>query len=370
MKSSGAGVLNLATEGPVLIIGTGLLGTSIALRLRAAGVPVYLRDISPVAQNLARDLGAGSTEAITDPKLVVVAAPPDVTGALVRDALDEFPSAIVTDVASVKMPVQEAVSDHPSADRWVGSHPMAGKERSGAIAADADLFIGRPWVIVTNEGTDSSAALMVRNLAVDMGAAVVNMAAEAHDHAVAVISHMPQLMSSLVAGALRNEDAQALGLAGQGLRDVTRIAHSDPLLWTSIVAGNRREIAGVLSGIQAQLGQLIASIESERGLDVVSGTIHQGNLGVARIPGKHGGAPARYGEVTVLVPDTPGELARMLTDVGELQVNIEDLTLEHSFSQPVGRAIISVMPARARELEIGLEERGWRIVSSLDDAGK
>lgn len=350
---------------PVLIIGTGLLGTSIALRLRRAGVDVGLEDSSPIAAKLAADLGAGNAESIGEPSLVVVAVPPDVTADVVGLALDRYPNAVVTDVASVKGPIERALADHPGADRWVGSHPMAGREKSGAIAADADLFVGRPWVIVGQESTDARALGIVEDLAVDMGASIVRMSADEHDHAVAVVSHVPQVLSSLVASSLVNEEPAALGIAGQGLRDVTRIAESDPLLWTSIISANSREIARTLRGINARLGSLIATLDTdEPRLNLVSSLIADGNTGARRIPGKHGGAPMIYEEVTVLVPDEPGELGRLFTEVGEIGVNIEDFTLEHSANQPVGRGLISVIPTSARTLEEGLRQRGWNVVST------
>ena len=134
---------------PVRIVGSGLLGASLGLRLRQLGVEVQLEDTSPAALALARDLGAGqiAAEDSEEPELVVVATPPDVAADVVRESLDRFGRAFVTDIASVKTRVVEEVEGHPGADRYVGSHPMAGRERSGALAADADLFIGRPWVI-------------------------------------------------------------------------------------------------------------------------------------------------------------------------------------------------------------------------------
>lgn len=352
----------LLTPSPVLIIGAGLLGTSIALRLRECGGEVYLADASPVAARLAHDLGAGEIAPVENPKLVVVAVPPDVTGEVVNDALTHYPEAIVTDVASVKQAVMEEIKDHPGASRFVGSHPMAGKERSGAIAADADLFMGRPWVIVPHTSASLSAQRIVQNLAVDMGAAVMKMDAQSHDHAVSVVSHLPQIMSSLLASQLTEETADSLSLAGQGLRDMTRIAKSDPLLWTSIISGNRKEIQKALQMLLRNLEILIKAVESDAQLDVISGMIAQGNDGVNRIPGKHGGAPTRYAEVTVLIPDQPGEMGRLFTEIGQIGVNIEDFSLEHSVGQPVGRAIISVIPAHMRELEVGLTTRGWQII--------
>ncbi len=356
---------SVLTQSPVLIIGAGLLGTSIALRLRRAGVDVYLEDASPVAASLARDLGGGSIEPVDEPTIVVVAIPPDVTAKVVREALDRFPNAVVTDVASVKERVHQELLDHPGVERWVGSHPMAGKERSGAIAADADLFVGRPWVISADDNTATHAIHTIRTLAVDMGAAPIMLDASEHDHAVALVSHMPQLMSSLVASALKDAPAEALDLAGQGLRDVTRIAESDPLLWTSIIHGNRTQIANVLRGISARLGALVSTLDREdMGLDRISAVIADGNKGVARIPGKHGGVRANYAEVIVLIPDEPGMLGRLFAEIGELGINIEDLEMEHSAKQQVGRVIVSVAPQQALPLEQGLEKRGWRVVTN------
>ncbi|MBM7825408.1 prephenate dehydrogenase [Arcanobacterium pluranimalium] len=352
------------TNSPVLIIGTGLLGTSIGLRLRALGVEVHLQDTSPVAANLAQDLGAGTTAPVTDPSVVVVAVPPDVTIPVISQALDQYPHAIVTDVSSVKSKIACGLQSHPQASRWVGSHPMAGKERSGAIAADADLFIGRPWVVVPGEQSSAVAVGVIRDLAVDMGGALITMDAADHDRAVAVVSHVPQIMSSLVATSLLEEQTTSLELAGQGLRDVTRIAQSDPLLWTSIISENRVEISRVLKNISRDLYALISAIDSESGLDVISHVIADGNDGVARIPGKHGGAPTRYAEVIVLVPDKPAELGRLFSEVGEIGINIEDFSLEHSPQQPAGRAMLSVLPANAHELEVGLEQRGWQIINT------
>lgn len=179
-----------------------------------------MEDTSPAAAALARDLGAGeiADPSGEDPRLVIVATPPDVAAAVVRRVLDTYPDALVTDVASVKQLVVSEVEDHPGAARYVGSHPMAGRERSGAIAADADLFIGRPWVITPGSQTPDSLIVTMKQFAIEAGAIPIVMAPERHDSSVALVSHMPQLVSSLVAGALREAPSEALGLAGQGLR--------------------------------------------------------------------------------------------------------------------------------------------------------
>ncbi|UNX56212.1 prephenate dehydrogenase [Georgenia sp. TF02-10] len=365
----------VTTRGPVRIVGSGLLGASLGLALRAAGVPVQLADASPTALALARDVGAGTPAADGDPEpaLVVVATPPDVTADAVLAALAAHPGAVVTDVASVKSVIAAEVEAGAGAggDRYVGSHPMAGRERSGAAAADADLFAGRPWVVVPGPRSRPDAVLAVRSLAADVGASPVTLGAAEHDDAVALVSHVPQLAASLVAARLNGAPEAALSLAGQGLRDVTRVAASDPLLWATILAGNAGPVAAVLHALQADLAELLAALDriavdgplAAGSTGPLARLIGAGNTGVARIPGKHGGAPRRYGEVSVLVPDAPGELGRLFTEVGEAGVNIEDLRLEHSAGQRVGVATLAVLPAVVEPLEAELDRRGWRVVA-------
>jgi len=355
----------------------GLLGGSLGLALRRAGIDVQISDISPVATALAADLGAGTPvdESSAEPALVVVATPPDVAAETVRHALDTT-NAIVTDIASVKEAIELEVIDHPQARRYVGSHPMAGREQSGSLAADADLFMGRPWVIVPHAATDPEAVRMVRTLAMDMGAWVTVMSAADHDRAVALVSHVPQLVSSLMAGRLSDAPTSALELSGQGVRDVTRLARSDARLWSTIIAGNAAHVRDTLQALQTDLGELIDALEhldvhapdgsGYAGIAAVAGTMVRGNTGEARIPGKHGGAPERFAHITVLVPDTPGELGRLLTEIGQAGINIEDLALEHSAGQPVGRARMSIAPTRVPDLIRELEARGWTIGKAPD----
>ena len=375
----------VATQGPVLVVGTGLLGTSLALALSASGVAVQLSDTSPTSLALARDMGAGRVRSDGDeaPQLVVVATPPDVAASVVLAQLSAFPEAVVTDVASVKQRVVAEVRAHAGQEvrRYVGSHPMAGRERSGAGAADCDLFVGRPWVIVP-DGATPQAELVVRNLAVVVGATPLRMAAAEHDEAVAAVSHVPQLVSSLLAARLEELPESALALAGQGLRDTTRIAASDPRLWSAILVGNAGPVVGLLRALREDLDTLIGGIApaavdpaspdytaagraqtiAPGAVGAITDVMGRGNTGQARIPGKHGGAPRRYAEVQVLVPDTAGSLGRLFSDVGAAGVNIEDFAMEHSAGQSAGIAMLSVSPAAAQPLEETLEEGGWRVV--------
>ena len=359
---------------PVHIIGTGLIGTSVGLALRAVDVDVTLEDQSATSVALARDLGAGRITGDVAPGLVVVAAPPDVTPRLVLESLERWPEAVVTDVTSVKQVIlADLLREGVPLDRYVGSHPMAGRERSGAISGRADLFEGRAWVLCPHESSDHRATELVGRLARAAGAAVTTLSPLDHDVAVAAVSHVPQVAASLVAARLEHLSEDAIGLAGQGVRDVTRIAASDPGLWTQILSGNAPAITAVLRDISEDLVRLVSALEAlgqdENVADapgaraILARSIADGNAGHSRIPGKHGAPPAAYATVRVVVDDHPGELARLLTEIGDEGVNMEDLRLDHGIGLPFGLAEVSVLPQAAGPLTEALRARGWQIQS-------
>ena len=343
----------------VRIIGTGLLGTSVALGLREQSVEVDLEDSSPSRLRLAEDYGAGkSADASTPaPDLVVVATPPDVTASVVTDALSRFPDAVVIDVASVKKNIASAVSSGDG--RFIPTHPMAGRERGGPTAARVDLFTGRPWVVCA----DSAESRGVRALVESLGAVAVQMSPEEHDRAVALLSHAPQAISSAVAAELGDAEASWMNLAGQGVRDVTRIAGSDPELWAQIFEGNSDFVADRIESISRRLDALSAAlrdVENPGARTAVHEALQAGKDGVSSLPGKHGSAE-RYSTLIVVIDDRPGQLAALLTGVGELGVNLEDMSLEHSPGAPVGFVELSVAHDSAEVLRDGLEAQGWRI---------
>lgn len=349
--------------GTVRIVGTGLLGTSIALGLRSSGVRVLLHDPSPTSLALARDVGGGEPDPGDVPvDLVVVCAPPDVTAAVLLHELEQHPGATVTDVASVKASIRAQVAD----SRYVGGHPMAGRERSGPVAARADLFLGRPWVICPAE--PGGRVRVVRALAVALGATPVVMPAQEHDEAVALVSHVPQVAASLVAARLVKAADPAVALAGQGLRDVTRIADSDPALWAQILSANPGPVVAALRDLRGDLDLVISALSSlERNEPVgtraaLARLVSEGRAGRERIPGKHGEPSARYEVVTTLLSDEPGQLARLFDILGDAGINVEEFALEHAPGQKVGLAGISVLPAARVALEAALTSKGWQVV--------
>lgn len=362
----GAGVVR--TVGPVRIVGAGLLGASVGLGLRAKGVEVIVHDASPTNLSLAVDYGAGRRAADTDnPALIVVAVPPDLTAEVVAQELSRFPDALVTDVASVKVaPLTELRMVGADVGRYVGSHPMAGRERGGAISARADLFIGRPWVITAHAGIPPAQVAVIEHLALDLGAVPVSMTAEDHDRAVALVSHAPQAISTLLGRRLVDAPERSLALAGQGLRDTTRIAASEPELWVQIMGANSAYIIEVLRDFRTDLDVMITALtdQDEPGARrSLAQILAGGNTGVARLPGKHG-QDRRFAQIVVKIDDRPGELARLLTEIGQLNVNMEDLRLEHSPGAQIGLAEISVLPEVEERLVTELEARGWKIAGA------
>lgn len=344
--------------GPVHVIGAGLLGTSIGLALRRAGVEVWLSDLAVDHVRTAAGLGAGvPAPAGGVAALVVVSVPPASIAGEVARALGT--GAVVTDVASVKgQPLAEvaAVVDAEALTRYVGSHPMAGSERSGPLAGSAALFDGRPWAVTAHETAATDAVAVVEALADTCGAVTVRMSPAEHDQAVARTSHLPHLMAVLVAGQLAEADRNQLSLSGQGVRDVTRIAGGDPALWQQIITGNAGAVRALLDDVRRDLDALMDALDDPAGLDRV---LRRGVAGTVAIPGKHGGRAQEMASVYVSVPDHPGELARLFSDVGEIGTNIEDIRIDHDPGRPVGLVELLVESSVADPLRDSLEARNW-----------
>ena len=167
-------------------------------------------------------------------------------------------------------------------------------------------------MITPHDTSAAQSVLVVRRVAEVCGARLTTMAAQHHDEAVGQVSHVPQLMSALVAGGLLDLPAEHLTLAGQGLRDVTRIAGGDPKLWRQIISANHRALRIELQELHADLGRLIETIDDP---DAVEAFLDRGRTGTRAIPGKHGSLPADWAEVVVEIPDAPGSLARLFADV-------------------------------------------------------
>ncbi|KPI32382.1 prephenate dehydrogenase [Streptomyces sp. NPDC054950] len=355
-----------------LVIGTGLIGTSAALALAQRGVVVHLADHDPGQARTAAALGAGTDAEPEGPvDLAIVAAPPAHVAGVLADAMRRGVARGYLDVASVKGgPRRELLALGLDLSAYIGSHPMSGREKSGPLAATGDLFEGRPWVLTPTRDTDTEVLNLALELVSHCRAVPVVMDADAHDRAVALVSHMPHLVSSMVAARLEHAEEAAVRLCGQGIRDVTRIAASDPGMWIDILSANPGPVADLLTDVAADLEETVRSLralqssdDSKRreGADGVQDVLRRGNAGQVRVPGKHGAAPRAYEVVAVLIDDQPGQLARIFADAGQAGVNIEDVRIEHATGQQAGLVQLMVEPKSAVVLSSALRERGWAL---------
>jgi prephenate dehydrogenase len=359
-----------------VVLGTGLIGTSVALALSRHGVLVLLEDRDPDAARTAASLGAGT---VLDPAtpdgpvdLAILAVPPAHIAHTLAEAQARGLARAYTDVCSVKAgPVAEAAALGVDTTAYIGGHPLSGREKSGPLAARGDLFEGRPWVLTPASDTRRDVLNRALELVSLCGAVPVVMDPVEHDRAVALISHAPHLVSALMAARLEHASEEAARIAGQGVRDVTRIAAGDPALWREILTANAGAVADVLEEYAGDLAAVIGSLRAlakdsagpagDAATEDLVDRLRRGNAGQARIPGKHGAPRAAYSMVPVVIGDAPGELARLFAAASAAKVNIEDLAIEHSPGQQVGLVTLYVDPEAASRLAVQLAERGWTV---------
>jgi prephenate dehydrogenase len=354
----------------LLVVGTGLIGTSVALAARGSGYEVWLDDLDPERLAMAVSVGAGvaRTGDLEHVDVAVAAVPPASVATVIHELIGSGVAATVTHLASVQLqPQLEVEAVDPGYVGFVGSHPIAGRERSGPHHGAAELFAQRPWIVCPTPHSDPSAVAAVCDLAEACGAVVTVMAAEMHDELLARLSHAPQLLASALAASLLGLERDAVSVAGTGLRDTTRLADSDPALWAEIVAANPAAVASALRTVIDPLAALIGVLEVEdptQSAAAVSELVGRGRLGRDLLAGKHGQKAVRWATVSVVVPDEAGGLARLLVDAADAGVNVEDIRVDHSPGQPLGIVELDVAPVSGEPLERALVERGWAATAS------
>lgn len=340
----------------IRIVGSGLIGSSIALALSARGIKVTMVDIDPSAESLAQDL-VGEVPTGLEVDLTLIASPVSTISEVIRREIEQGLNLGFIDISSVKVnPVVEVSALGLDMSRFLPTHPMAGREVGGAESARGDLFQGRPWII---DSTGVNPALLAAGLELieACGAHLIDMPISEHDSAVALVSHLPQILSSALAATLEGAPAEWLDLSGTGLRDTTRIAASNSKLWREIISANSQAIRPLLERVIAELSDLSTSLENP---DSVEEFIKSGNRGRSMIPGKHGGAARNYTFLPVVIEDKPGQLAALFDECAAAQVNVEDLTIEHSPEQFTGLITLALSKSDAEKLHNHLVKQGWR----------
>ncbi|MGI9648702.1 MAG: prephenate dehydrogenase/arogenate dehydrogenase family protein [Acidimicrobiia bacterium] len=334
--------------GRVAVIGTGLIGTSVALGLAEAGWSTSGWDPDPAVRELVADLAAfenlsaSPDEAAAGADLIVLAGPPSSVPPLL-DGLDT--AALVTDVAGVKAGIIEAAR---GLDHFVSGHPMAGREVSGPAAASPSLFRGAVWVLITDH-TDADDLTRMEEIVGSVGANPVRMTAAEHDDAVAMISHLPQVLAAALVGEATEHPA-GLGLASGSFRDLTRVAASSPELWAELLVRNGDPLAAVIEAYAARLHRWADAVRGGEA-DSVGQTL------AAASEIRRGMAPPSVG-VAVALADQPGELAKVGHALERSQVDVRDLQLRHATYGGGGILTLSVRPGEAETLRAALEAEG------------
>lgn len=338
----------------VSIFGTGLIGASLGIALRAQGMVVTAWDPDPRARAGAGEVGAAdrfppsADQALKGAELVVLAGP---VQAIVETVGRLDTPALVTDVAGVKGPVMEAA--RPGM-RFVGGHPMAGRETAGPAGASGSLFRGATWVLTPGAASPRDVAC-VQKVVESIGATPLVMDAATHDAAVAVISHLPQLVASALVDAASSHPG-ALDLAAGGFRDLTRVALSDPGWWAEVLAANRGEVAAAARRLAERLVELAGAVEGAQVDRVVEF--------LARARSARGTLAAPVAAVGVVLEDQPGEIARVGHALERSGVDLRDLQLRHATHGGGGVLTLSVRRQELAELRRALQAEGFRLLDS------
>jgi prephenate dehydrogenase len=349
------------------VVGTGLIGTSVALAAARVGIDVVGWDAD--APTLARSEKTGAlrgaasaTEAVADADLVVVCTPIASVAGTVIEVLRAAPSAVVTDVASIKGGVAATVLEEglEACGRYVPGHPMGGSERSGPEHASASVLDGIVWVVAPTVASTPEAVATLEGFVTAVGARPVRMTPERHDRLVAFVSHLPQVASTSLMGLVATEEADEpdiLLLAAGGFRDLTRLAASNPALWSEILLANRDQIAEAIDRFIEQLTRLRSEIVGDRARDVEK-TFEGAKRARLRLSAK---PTVRSGVAVlqVMIPDRPGALARLAAVLGEGQVNIEDLQIVHSPEGGRGTVHLTVAASAAGDADGVLRGDGF-----------
>ena len=265
-----------------VVIGTGLIGSSLAAALRAAGAIGHVVGVGRGLANLQVALRSGFVDsvsqdpfaAVTDADLVVLATPVDSAVTLLPALVAAAPAeAIFTDVGSVKRAIVEAARVCGIEDRFVGAHPIAGGTMGGAGGANPTLFRDRTVVLTPSEGSTSIAVARIRALWEAAGARVIETTAHRHDEILALTSHLPQFVVFALCATIARADEMPSTFFGAGFRDTTRLATSDHEMWLAIARLNRDPLVAAMDGfseVWTQMSTAIANGDDAALLGVLS----------------------------------------------------------------------------------------------------
>ncbi len=252
------------------IVGVGLLGGSLGLAAKSRHLARRVIGIGRSVDRLieARELHAidefttSISEGVANADFVIFCTPVDQIVRQILDHANAFaPNAVLTDVGSTKREIVEQLEcANLGTARFVGSHPMAGSEKKGALYATADLFKNRVTIITPTAATNANALGTVRSWWEAVGSKVIELTPENHDRAVAFVSHLPHVVATALAASVSMDD---LPIAAGGFRDTTRVAAAGPTIWEPIFRANREQVLGACRAFQAQFQEFYQLLEAD-----------------------------------------------------------------------------------------------------------
>jgi prephenate dehydrogenase len=343
----------------VKVIGCGLIGTSIALRLKELGEKVWLEDKNSANLALAKDLIGNEENEPSIFDLIIIATPISAIIEVLSNLKNFNNDSTVIDIGGLKSKlIVEVEKFKEIAPIFISAHPMAGREFVGPSNARADLFEGRAWLLTKTSMSTPKSLEIAKKLGSNLGATSYELSSRDHDGTIAAISHMPQILSSLMGNLLNSESVNSLNFAGQGLRDVSRLADSDKAMWSHLLLENSEELLPRIQNAIDLLQKLYADLSTnkEAGVDHF---LANGKAGRERIPGKHGAKPREYSYLPIVIDDKPGQLARIFDECSQCGVNVEDLSIEHSPNQETGLITLALSQSDAHKLKAHMQSKGW-----------
>jgi prephenate dehydrogenase len=336
------------------VVGTGLVGASVALAARRAGVErvagwdADAATLREAAGAKALDAPAATlADAVADAELVVVAVPVGSLAEATRAVLAAAPAdATVTDVGSTKRGLAAGIDD----PRLVPGHPLAGGATGGPARAAADLFDGATWFLTPLPMSDPSRVGLVERFVASLGARSIRLDAETHDRILAVTSHLPHALANLLMQSIASAGDEALGYAGASLREMTRVAGANPAVWADIFVENGDLIADALAAHREATSQVERALRN-RDRTYFERWIGEAAAARSRMLEYAYRTEARMlNRIRVRVPDKPGVLARITQTLGAAGINIEDFELRHVSPEYGGVLVILVAGGDNAEL--------------------
>jgi prephenate dehydrogenase len=360
-----------APLGSLAVVGTGLIGASVALAARRAGVGrVSGWDPDSDALRAAAERGAVEpsvdlADAVLSADLVLVAAPVASLPSQIRETLSLASEAsTVTDVGSTKVPVCDAAGGDP---RFVGGHPICGAETRGPGRASAELFDGATWFLTPSSTTSPERFRLVHGFVTALGGRPVAIDPGAHDRLVAVTSHLPHALANVLlnqAGASRVDGHDPLAAAGGSLREMTRIAGANPRIWVDIFLDNREALAAGLREHRRRVEQLESAL-SAGDAGFLARWIAEAGGNRRRLLATAYEDPGGLHQLRVHIPDRPGVLAGIFQALGAERINVEDFELEHLSTERGGTLTVLVAGEAEAERAVALlEAQGYGVVAA------